>query len=359
MPKSPKHLLIGSTEDYSGKSAVLLGLARQLAAHKIQIAYGKPLGTCPTETDDQDADVRLAMEYLELPPENLRPTLLFLNHGRVAQRLTGTDTTDYREQLAAYRQQTSGELVLLEGPGTLEEGRIFGLSLRDVAATVEAKVLLVTRYHPTQLIDRLLAAQQTLGDRLLGVVINRIPELELDAFTTTDRAFLESQGISVLGVIPHHALLRSVSVQELVRQLQAQVLCCQERLDLLVEELQIGAMSVNSALKYFRRGNNMAVVTGGDRTDIQLAALETSTHCLILTGQLPPDPGVLARAEDLEIPILSVDLDTLTTVEIVDRAFGEVRLQEFAKIQCIQQLMAAHFDLDRLLNALGMNPAAV
>ena len=36
----------------------------------------------------------------------------------------------------------------------------------------------------------------------------------------------------------------------------------------------VGAMSVESALSYFRRKPNKAVITGGDRADIQLAALE-------------------------------------------------------------------------------------
>jgi hypothetical protein len=125
----------------------------------------------------------------------------------------------------------------------------------------------------------------------------------------------------------------------------------------MVETLKIGAMNVNSALKYFRKGRNMAVVTGGDRTDIQMAALETSTHCLILTGQLPPQPFILSRAEELEIPVLSVDLDTLTTVEIVDNAFGQVRLHEPIKVQCIRQMMDRHFDIDRLMSQLGLEPA--
>ena len=157
-------------------------------------------------------------------------------------------------------------------------------------------------------------------------------------------------------MLPRSALLRSVSVGELVKQLDAEVLCRPDRMDLMVESLSIGAMNVNSALKYFRKGDNMAVVTGGDRTDIQLAALETSTHCLILTGHLPPLPAVLNRAEDLEVPILSVDLDTLTTVEIVDRAFGQVRLHESVKVQCIQRLMAEYFEVDRLIAQLGLQP---
>jgi BioD-like phosphotransacetylase family protein len=120
----------------------------------------------------------------------------------------------------------------------------------------------------------------------------------------------------------------------------------------MVESLAIGAMNVNAALEYFRKGENMAVITGGDRTDLQLAALETSTTCLILTGSISPDPLILSRAEDLEVPILSVNLDTLTTVEIVDQAFGNIRLQEQVKVDCIRQLMGEHFQIDRLLEKL-------
>jgi BioD-like phosphotransacetylase family protein len=98
----------------------------------------------------------------------------------------------------------------------------------------------------------------------------------------------------------------------------------------------------------------MAVVTGGDRADIQLAALETSTQCLILTGRIPPSSTILSRAEDLEIPVLSVDLDTLSTVEIIDRAFGQVRLHEPIKVQTINQMMVKHVNVERLLTKLDL-----
>ena len=75
------------------------------------------------------------------------------------------------------------------------------------------------------------------------------------------------------------------------------------------------------------------------------------------TDPLPPSRFILSKAEELEIPILSVDLDTLTTVEIVNRAFGQVRLHEPIKVECIRQLMTEHFDIDRLLSQLGVRPA--
>lgn len=360
MPKSAKYLLVGSPEAYSGKSAIILGMAQRLREKGLNIAYGKPVGTClsPSSINGTvvDEDVHFVTQTLELTEHQVLPTLIPLDDATIAQRLSGSDSTDYIEALHRYTPLTQGDLVLLEGAGTLSEGRLFNLSIPQIAQELNAAVILVSRFHSGLVVESLLAAKQQLGDRLIGALLNDVSEQYQDMAATQVQPYLEKQGIDVLGILPHNNLLRSISVRELVHQLRAEVLCRGDRLDLMVETLKIGAMNVNSALGYFRKGHNMAVITGGDRTDIQLAALETSTHCLILTGHMPPSPTVMSRAEDLEIPILSVDLDTLTTVEIVDRTFGQVRLHEPIKVQEICQMMTQHFDVDRLLSKLGLNP---
>ena len=58
-----------------------------------------------------------------------------------------------------------------------------------------------------------------------------------------------------------------------------------------------------------------ALITGGDRSDIHLVALETATRCLILTGNLRPMPEVVRRAEELGVPVLLVRQNTLEVVE--------------------------------------------
>ena len=361
MPKSAKYLLIGSTESYSGKSSTILGLSHQLQQKGLDIAYGKPLGNCLGETEATvvEQDVQFVTQSLELPHNRIWPTVLAMDEATIQRRLRGEDQTDYRHSLAQYLQMPGGDLVLLEGPGTLEEGNLFDLSLLQISQEVDAAVLLVARYRSALSVEALSSAKQRLGDRLIGVLINDIPADQQSSVENGMRPFLERQGIPVLGMLPKSELLRSVSVEELVNQLQAVVLCRPDRLDSMVESLAIGAMNVSSALKYFRKRRNMAVVTGGDRQEIQLAALETSTQCLILTGQLPPPTFILNKAEELEIPILSVDLDTLTTVEIVNRTFGQVRLHEPIKVQCMRELIAKHFDVDRLLSQMGLTPAVV
>jgi uncharacterized protein len=353
--KSAKYLSIGSIEAFSGKSGIILALARQLQEKKFSIAYGKPLGTFSSDNAPKEEDVQFIAQTLALTDKQVGSPLLTLNRESIDKRLQGQNTTNYSQALQQYIQQLEGDVVLLEGAATLWEGNLFDLSIEQIAQNIDASVLLVTRYNSPLVVDDLLKAKKDLGDRIIGVLINDIPKEQFEEVTNLVKPFLEEQGIAVLGMLPSNSLLRSVSVREIARQLKAQVLCRSDRLDWMVENLTIGAMNVNAALEYFRKGKNQAVVTGGDRTDLQLAALETSTSCLILTGHVPPLPMILSRAEDLEIPILSVNLDTLTTVEIIDNAFGKVRLQETIKIECIEQLMKQYFDCDRLLEKLGLS----
>jgi BioD-like phosphotransacetylase family protein len=345
-----KFLVIGSIEAYSGKTGIILGLARQLQERGLTVAYGKPLGTCCNE--GEEADVQFITQALALSPQQVQSPLVSLDRATLEKRLQEGEELDSAPALQQYRPQFTADIALLEGAGSLWEGSLFGLSTEQIAAALAAPTLLVARYNSPLIVEGCLKAKRDLGDLLVGILLNDIPPEQIEEAQTLIRPFLERQGIAVLGLLPRSKLLRSVSVREIARQLDAKVLCRPDRLDLMVESLTIGAMNVNAALEYFRRGKCKAVVTGGDRTDLQLAALETSTSCLILTGHLSPQPLIVSRAEDLEVPILAVDLDTLATVEIVDRAFGSVRLQEQIKVECIQQLMKEHFDCDRLLQAV-------
>lgn len=358
-----KFLLIGSTEPYSGKSAAILGLASLLRRQGLELTYGKPMGTCSQtdlSRDGTDPDLEFMARALELNPDEMPPMVLQLNSERVLETMAHpTSLSDLLASLREYRANSAADLILLEGPGTLQEGEIFQLSLLDMAQQLDTQVLLISRYHSPLVVDGLLAAHKHLQGHLAGVVINDVPEEQLLTVETVIVPFLESQQIPVLGILPSHRILRSISVGELVEQLQAEVVCAEDRLDVMVEDFAVGAMNVNSALKYFRKSDHKAVITGGDRTDIQLAALETSTLCLILTGKLPLDARIRSRAEELEVPILSVDLDTFTTIERIDRMFGQVRLHETAKMRYVQEIMSRNFDYNRLSAHLDLTQSLV
>ncbi|HGY5552943.1 MAG TPA: phosphotransacetylase family protein [Prochlorococcus sp.] len=359
-----KTLLIGSCEPFSGKSALALGIARQLIAANQSIRFGKPLATS-VEWDPEvsslpqpliDDDVRFIGTTLGLSEDQLIPSLQVLAPATADQRLASSqlDAGKGFEALCKQLQENSACINLLEAAGSLHEGLLYGLSLGQLARGLDARVVLVHLWQDSCSVDALLAAREQLGDHLLGIVLNAVTPDEVEKLESTVVPALEALGLAVFGVMPRSPLLRSVTVGELVRRLGAQVICCSERVELLVETLSIGAMNVNSAMEFFRRRRNMAVVTGADRTDIQLAALEASTQCLILTGAGQPLPQLINRAEELEVPLLKVEHDTLATVEVIEQAFGHVRLHEAIKATYAFRLVEEHCYLDRLFKALGL-----
>ncbi|MCM1982680.1 phosphotransacetylase family protein [Lyngbya confervoides] len=358
MPDAAKSLLIGAVEAFSGKSTVLLGLAQLLKQQGLNLVVGKPVVTSTGSGDHQesDEDIRLLQHCLELSPEAAYSPIVSLDDASISARVLQQDKIDYVQGLKArYQLPQSADIGLFEGPATFDEGRLFGMSLYQIAEAIKTPVLLVVRFHALEVVDTILSARSRLGPRLLGVVINDVPLAQADLVQQTMAPFLESQGIPVLGVLPHRDLLRSVSVAELVRALKAEVICCPNRLNLMVGQLSIGAMNANSALKYFRKGNNMAVVTGGARTDIQLAALEAATHCLILTGHVLPNEIMIGRAENLEVPVLSVSLDTLSTVDIIENSFRHARFYETVKVDCIRTTVQDGVNLPRLVDLLNQS----
>jgi len=364
-------LLIGSCEPFSGKSALVLGLARQLMQRGIGVRFGKPLAAADADSDGVadaltaaddliDQDVRFVGRILGLRDDQLIAAVYRHSSGRSQRRLLDAELSA-GPGLEALRQQlvaASPGLTLLEGPGSLSEGLLYGLSLVQVARGLQAPVVLVHPWNDSDSIDPLLQAREQLGDLLAGVVLNGVVPEQVAGLQQELVPALERLGLPVLGVMPRSPLLRSVTVEELSRRLNAEVLCCRDRLDLLVETLSIGAMNVNSAMEFFRRRRNMAVVTGADRTDIQLAALEASTQCLILTGAGDPLPQLISRAEELEVPLLKVEHDTLTTVEVIENTFGHVRLQESVKATYAFRLVEEHCDFEALFARLRLPVAA-
>jgi uncharacterized protein len=182
VPEATKYLVIGSTEGYSGKSALLLGLAKHFQQQGFLISYGKPVGTCfSSEAKEEgetilDEDVRFIAETLNLPPELSYPTLVRLDPAAIEQQIRLNGAADQSARLQDTYTQLKGDFALIEGSGTLREGLLFGLSLPTIAETVDAAVLLVVRWRADLAVDELLAAKQQLGDRLLGVIINAVPK---------------------------------------------------------------------------------------------------------------------------------------------------------------------------------------
>lgn len=346
-------IMIASTAPYSGKSGLSLALIHTLTSRGIDTGYFKPYGAMPVTLDgvltDQDAAYINRALAVPGPAEAVCPVVRtqsliedVLAHAAPDLRATVSD--------AFAACSASRELMVVEGPSDLQQASAVGLSVPDVAELLDARVVLVHRPSTTpDLPDPVICEARRLGDRLAGVILNWVQESQQDFVEGRVVPFLLSRGIPVFGTIAADAALSSVTVREIVEALGGAVLCADDRLDEPVEAFMVGAMGQDKALRFFRRKARKAVITGGDRADVQLAALETSTRTIILTGNMPPSSLVLARAEELGVPMVMVDTDTLSAVEKMEAIMGHTRLHDASKAARIRQMFESAVDIDRLI----------
>jgi BioD-like phosphotransacetylase family protein len=360
-------IYVTSMEDFAGKTSVAIGLGKHLQRDGFVVGYMKPLATrvrqawsrgaqrpIDKEAVLQDAEFALAQLGVTDPVSDVVP--IALTPPLVREVIENPDAVDAVAKLdAAYeRISKDKDVIILEGSGNPFKGSLIDLSSPQVTERLDARVLVTLRYNDNLCIDAAAGLHMVYGERLVGVVINQVPRRQFQFVQTIARPILEKRGLPVFAVIPEERLLSSVSVDELVANLGGKAVCCQEKMDALVEYLMVGAMTAGSALTHFRQRPNKAVITGGDRHDLQLAALETSTRCLILTGGHQPSAVVLERAQEVQVPVIVVEPDTLTTVRLVEPIFGNTALHQERKSEYFQDILAERFDFERFCDAVGL-----
>jgi len=348
-------LYVASTETFVGKSAICAVLLEHYRSQGRAIGYMKPVSVAVAQTEqgavDQDAQLIREMFGLQETQEQIAPVLVST---RVIESVLRGEKPDFRERLtAAYGTVAQGkDVVVLEGANTWAEGALLNLSADQVSDLLDVPVLLVNRFRSPANVDIIVAVQRYLGKRLLGVVLNQVYQSQRDYVQSAVTPFLEQMGVPVLGLIPHDPQVEAPSVSDVAEHIDAQIISEGDR-DRLVENVAVGAMNAESALKFFRRKPNKAVVTGGDRSDLQIAALATSTACLILTGNIRPATTVLDRAAQNNVPILLASGDTLTTIQRLESLIGHQRFGG-AKHERFVALASQHIDWSRLDQLLGL-----
>jgi BioD-like phosphotransacetylase family protein len=357
-----KSLYIASTSSHSGKSLVSLALGLRMKSDGLKVGYIKPIGVLPTTVDgiptDEDAFFiaqalakASASEESDIPVDLLCPVLMDPQLGKAT---LGSAEESLKEKiLSAFSKISAGkDMVIVGGVGSLSAGSLLDLSGPKLADLMNAKMLLVIKYESDYDVEDLILFSQLLKPRIAGSILNYVPKEQMEHIQGAIIPHLKEKDIPVIGAIPEDEILGSITPKELADGLGGKILCCDDKMDELVQHFIIGAMDVRSASRYFREMHDKAVITGGDRPDIQLAALQTSTKCLILTGNLHPSPVIVDRARQVSVPIILVMDDTLTTVEKMEDVLGSMRVRESKKIERAKELFEQNVDLDKLYSIL-------
>jgi len=350
-------LYVGSTSGYSGKSLVSMGLGHKFKKDGFRVGYFKPVGILPIKVDNvlTDNDAWRIYRVLELkdPIVDICPVVLTQE---LAVKGYLKDVKGLLGKIEKSHQRLSGDkdIMVVGGYGSIYTGGVLGIQGLKVIRRLKAKVVIVVKYEGEYIVDYVLQAKKDLHSKFIGVILNKATPEYKQGIKDYIVPFLKRKGVDIIGIIPYDSIVGSITVEELNDMLGGKVLCCHDRLNNLVEHFLIGAMQVDKAIDYFKRTRNNAVIVGGDRSDIQLSAIESDTECLILTGDLYPSEIIISRAEQKNIPILVVRDDTYSVAKKLERLSVRLRLRDKAKVARGMDLVTENIDFPLLYKKLGI-----
>ena len=328
----------------AGKTAICGGLGKKLLDQGKKVGYFKPVHV--TEDDDANKDVAFIKEALELSESIDVLCPLHLSRKELWSGLT-EEEADFTQGLKkAYNKATKGkDITLIEGLKGLGEDKVATLACYNIAETLDAKVIIVLHYFPFMDANEVIKVAKKLGQRLMGVIVNFVPESNVEALKQYFADYFNKANIKVLGVIPEIRSLLGVTVKDIANTLNGEIVTCGENADGIVENVMLGAMTPDSGIDYFSRKANIAAVIRSDRADMQLAALETSPRCLVLTGAAKPLQAVISQAEDKHIPLVVVGGDISEAVTGIEKALSRGGFDTPQKLKKFQGELEKSLDL--------------
>jgi uncharacterized protein len=349
-----KRILIVSTERHSGKSLLAIALGRAFQDRSLRTAYMKPISYevsySTGEPVDRDADTIRQLLGSEDALRDVAPVPL---EGTFLREAIESGDRGFRQRIhdAFNRVSKDRDVVVLEGRNYLGLGVSAGLSDPDLAELLDADILLISQYDGEEAIDRIICALRLFdGAPVMGVILKDVPmDRSYNALSEVLVSFLSSRGAEVLGIVPFDRHLKIVSSEEVVKRLGGRLLT-DPSIEREIRHFVISAMGREESLRLFRRTPDMAVITGGDREDIQRAALEVpSLRCLILTGIHRPTRDMIHLADERGVPVILGGQNTLATATLCEEMLQRTWIRPGPALDYAADYVRYNVDVDRIL----------
>jgi BioD-like phosphotransacetylase family protein len=337
-----KVFYLSSLKEQAGKSFLSIGFIQKLKKDGKNYAYFKPIGIPKSAfTNKADPDVGFILNTVyrtDYPYDFISPVSI-----PDAYYVDLVDSTKKDESLqkikGAYDKISKNvDYVIIEGNPSIRKFIRIGLDDVSIAQALGINELIyVSTESSDRCIDNFFFTKNYFDFRnikITGILFNKIEYEYIARIKELTEDHINRYNIPVLGIIEKSVELFSPRVNELMEQIGGELINEPASLGLnnLVETFLIGAMNAHAAVKYLRQVKRAAFITGGDRTDLAMAALAQDVSTLILTGFIQPDMSVITAANEKGIPIILSPSDTYTTMRNLERLKPGIQEDEIEKV---------------------------
>ncbi len=329
-----KNIIISSTEKEAGKTTIGLGLA---LGQDVPLNYFKPFGDRIIYRKKKliDYDAKLFKNVLSLDTEYEKFCIGF-DHSKIKYAFDkGTVQNKIRERVEELSKEK--EALIIETGKNWSFGSSINLDPVSLSTMIKSELILVCSDEGTELLDKLTTASnyfEKMDIEIKGVVLNKVDSVEeTEEFLADD---VRDLGLNILGIIPEINRLDLTRMSFINDTLFGKVVAGEGGLENIVKNVYIGAMSADEMVRNpaFHEEKKL-IVTGGDRTDVVLAALENGTAGLVLTNDIIPPSNIISKADRANIPLISVPIDTYEAASRIEEMDTITTIEDDFKIKTI------------------------
>lgn len=351
-------IYLTTTEPYSGKSIIALGLVNLLAEKTEKIAYFKPVISNSGNEKDTHLNMISTHFNLNIPYQDMyaftrNEVVKHINAGNEPYLI---DTIIDRFK----RLQEKNDFVVVEGtdfmgPNTNVEfdGNIAIAKNLGIPAAI---IIKGEGKSVQEIVDSSVNTTKSFldeGVQILTVIANKIDADALDEIRAALTKALP-KGI-IVTCIPTNKDLGNPTMKEIFESVGGKILFGEHLLSNQVDASIVGAMQLHNCLA--RLSKNTLIVTPGDRGDIIIGALQANLSKnypkiagLVLTGGLVPEQTILNMIEGLDtvVPIIAVKTGTFKTVTHVANTQSRIAPDNKEKIALAISMFDKHVDVKTL-----------
>ena len=341
-------IIIASLRKNAGKTTVMVGLAKALNK---KIGYLKPFGDRLIYNKKRlwDYDSALIANTFALS-ENPEDMSIGFDHSKLRYMYDEKVTREKVLDLAANMAQGK-DLLFVEGGRDLAYGISVYLDAVSLARYLGGNLVIVISGDENTVFDDITYVKKNMdlsGINFKGIIINKVQNM--DDFKETYLPQIQKIGVPVLGVIPYQKDLTYFSVSYLSERLFAKVVTGEGHLNRTVKNIFIGAMSVNAALQQpLLKKEGILMITGGDRTDMILVALDYQVTGIILTNNVVPPSHIISKATERKVPMLMVPYDTYETARRIDNMEPLMTKDDKQKIELLEKLIRENVNIQEIV----------
>jgi len=347
-------IYLTTTEPFSGKSIIALGLMNLLVGKTDKLAYFKPVVSTQRSQVDTHLDTIAKHFELKTPYEEMfaftRDEVLKYQNAGKESYVIDTIIEKFKKLQERYDFVVVEGTDFMGGTTNLEfDGNI------SIAKNLGLPVVLIVKGEGktvTEIIDTSITTAKSFldeGVQILTVVANKVdPEQEEEIKNQLIQSLPKGM---IATTIPQNKDLGNPTMKEIHESVGGKLLFGEHLLGNPVDNSIVGAMQLHNYLTRLQK--NTLIVTPGDRGDIIIGALQANISKnyqkvagLVLTGGLIPEPTILKLIDGLDtvVPIISVQTGTFKTVYNVANTQSRISPDNKEKIALAISMFDKHVD---------------